>query len=85
MDFSASSAERLLHFFEEITRIPRPSGHEEKIADYLEAFLRERNIEYVRDAKHNVFAVRPATEGREGEDALMIWYAVRTRAFSGTC
>ncbi len=71
MDFSASSAERLLHFFEEITRIPRPSGHEEKIADYLEAFLRERSIEYVRDAKHNVFAVLPATEGREGEDALM--------------
>lgn len=71
MDFSASSAERLLHFFEEITRIPRPSGHEEKIADYLEEFLRERNIEYVRDGKHNVFAVLPATEGREGEEALM--------------
>ena len=35
MDFSASSAERLLHFFEEITRIPRPSGHEEKLRDFL--------------------------------------------------
>ncbi|MBQ1212631.1 MAG: beta-Ala-His dipeptidase [Clostridia bacterium] len=72
MDFSASSAEKVLHYFEEITKIPRPSGHEEKIADYLEAFMNARGIKYSRDAKHNVFAVLPATEGREGEPAIML-------------
>ncbi|MBQ1212587.1 MAG: M20/M25/M40 family metallo-hydrolase, partial [Clostridia bacterium] len=71
MDFSASSAEKVLHYFEEITKIPRPSGHEEKIADYLEAFMNERGISYSRDAKHNVFAVLEATEGREDEPAVM--------------
>ncbi|MBR6742516.1 MAG: beta-Ala-His dipeptidase [Clostridia bacterium] len=72
MDFSSLSASRMLHFFEEISKIPRPSGHEEKIADYIEGFLKDRKIEYIRDAKNNVFAVLPATEGRENDEALML-------------
>ena len=72
MDFSSLAASKMLHFFEEISKIPRPSGHEEKIADYIESFLKDRKIEYIRDAKNNVFASLPATEGREDEDALML-------------
>ena len=50
---------KALRFFEEICRIPHPSGNEEKIADYLEAFAKERGLECLRDASNNVVIKRP--------------------------
>ena len=35
---------RNLHYFREISAIPRKSFHEEKIADYLEAFARTHGL-----------------------------------------
>lgn len=46
--------EKLLHFFYEISKIPRQSGKEEKIANYLENFAKERNLECYRDLNNNV-------------------------------
>ena len=71
MEFKNSKAEKMLYYFQEISKIPRPSGREEKIADYIEAFLKDRNIEYKRDCKHNIFASLPATTGREAEPVIM--------------
>jgi len=33
------------YWFEEISRIPRPSGEEKKIADFLVEFARKRDLE----------------------------------------
>ena len=44
----------LLEYFREISAIPRPSFHEEKIADYLCEFAEKRGLEYYRDENHNV-------------------------------
>ncbi len=57
---------KLLRYFEEISAIPRASGEEEKIAEYLVAFAKEKGFSYVRDAWNNVLISAPATEGREG-------------------
>ena len=62
----------LINYFEKISAIPRPSFHEERIADYLCAFAEERGLEYYRDEIHNVFIKLPASEGREGEDAVLL-------------
>ena len=62
----------LVNYFEEISAIPRPSFHEERIADYLCALAEERGLEYYRDEIHNVFIKLPASEGREGEDAVLL-------------
>lgn len=62
----------LMSFFEKISSIPRPSFHEERIADYLCEFARERGLEYYRDDIHNVFIRKPASEGREREDAILL-------------
>lgn len=62
----------LIEYFERISAIPRPSFHEERIADYLCSFAEERGLEYYRDAIHNVFIKLPASEGREGEDAVLL-------------
>ena len=59
-------------FFEEISAIPRPSLHEGRIADYLEAFAASRGLWCYRDAAHNVLIKKPATAGREGENAVLL-------------
>ncbi len=72
MDFSAYSSKRMLELFSEISAIPRPSGHEEKIADYIEQFARERHLEYSRDKENNLFVVVPATEGMENKEPIVL-------------
>ena len=41
--------EKVLNFFREITRIPRESGHEEKIVAYLQQFAASRGLECKTD------------------------------------
>ncbi|MBP3370745.1 MAG: beta-Ala-His dipeptidase [Clostridia bacterium] len=62
----------LMKYFEKISSIPRPSYHEEKIADYLCEFARERRLEFYRDELHNVFIKLPASAGRENEGAILL-------------
>lgn len=64
--------EKLFNFFEEICAIPHGSGNEKGIADYIEAFAKERNLFYVRDELHNVFIRKNATEGYENSPAVML-------------
>ena len=61
----------LFRFFEEISAVPRPSYHEEKIADYLVDFAKARGLEYYRDSLHNVLIKAPASAGCEDLPPLM--------------
>ncbi len=62
MDYVTKGYEpsRMLEFFEEISAIPRGSGNEKGIADYLCAFASERGLFCHRDGLHNVLIVREA-------------------------
>lgn len=62
---------RLLEFFEEISAIPRESYHEDKIADYLVSFAKERGLEYYRDEAQNVLINIDATEGYEDREPIL--------------
>ena len=44
----------VIDIFKEISKIPRETGNEEKIAEYLCEFARKRNLEYCRDEYNNV-------------------------------
>ena len=44
----------VFHFFEELTRIPRGSGNEKQVSDYLVAFARQRKLEVFQDEALNV-------------------------------
>lgn len=46
-------------WFEEICSIPRPSGHEERIADFLVGFAGDRSLDWSRDAQNNVLIRKP--------------------------
>ena len=71
--------ERVWHYFEEISAIPRGSGNEAGIADYLEAFARAHGLESYRDALHNVMIYKPASAGCEAAAPLMLQGTRRSR------
>jgi len=64
--------EKLFNFFEEIAWIPRASGEEKAIADYMVRFAEERRLEVYRDEHHNVLIKKPATPGYENCAPVMI-------------
>lgn len=64
--------ERLFHFFEDISAIPRGSSNEKAISDYLVAFAKERGLWYHQDALHNVIIKKPASAGAEDNPAVML-------------
>ena len=39
----------VLNYFEKISQIPRGSGNEKAISDYLCNFAKELNLEYIQD------------------------------------
>ena len=64
--------EKFFNYFEEISAIPRGSGNEKGIADYIVAFAKKRGLTCYRDEINNVFVRMPATKGRENEGAVML-------------
>lgn len=59
-------------FFSELNRIPRPSHHEERVADYLCRFAEEHHLRYRRDAQNCVVIEKPASPGCENADPIVI-------------
>jgi dipeptidase D len=63
--FSGWEPQAPFRFFEEISRIPRPSYREERIADYLVCFAAERGLWHKRDDKNNVYIKKQGSAGSE--------------------
>lgn len=59
-------------WFEEITRIPHGSGHEEQLAAFLEDFAKERGLTCLRDKMNNILIWVPATEGYENQPSILL-------------
>ena len=51
--------------FYSLTRIPRPSGHLEKVQQFLLDWAKERNIEAFKDNAGNIIMRKPASPGLE--------------------
>jgi dipeptidase D len=62
----------VFHFFEELTRIPRCSGHEQQVSDYLVEFARQRNLEVFQDRALNVIIRKPGSPGYESSPAIIL-------------
>lgn len=58
--------------FDEITKVPRPSKHEEKIGQYLVDFAKKHNLEYQCDAIGNVVIRKSATAGYENRPTVVL-------------
>lgn len=62
----------VFHYFEEISKIPHISYHEEQLSDYCVAFAKERNLEYYQDEMSNVVIIKEATKGYEDAEPIII-------------
>ena len=58
--------------FHALTQIPRPSGHCEKVTEYIEQFGKELGLETTRDAANNICIRKPATPGYEEKPAVIL-------------
>ncbi len=58
--------------FSELNRIPRPSHHEEKVADFLCQYAKSLGLEYDRDEENCVVIRKPATPGHEGAEPIVL-------------
>ena len=64
--------DRVLKYFEEISSIPRGSGHMQQIADYCMNFAQEHSLKAVRDNADNVIIYKQASNGYETADAVIL-------------
>jgi dipeptidase D len=64
--------ERVWHYFEEISAIPRCSQHEAKIREYLKDFAREQNLAFQTDKIGNVVIKKAGTRGYEGSPTVVL-------------
>ena len=64
--------EVVYEIFEEISRIPRPSRHEEEISKWLVNFAERYNLDYVQDEMGNVLIRKPGTPGKEDHPAVIL-------------
>ena len=66
------NSENVLSFFKEITRIPRESGHEELIVEYLQQFAAARGLECKTDRAGNVLITKEAAKGYEDVPVIVL-------------
>jgi len=59
------------HFYA-MTQIPHPSGHEEKIIEYIVNFAKSQKLEYKKDEIGNVLIIKPATPGMENRPVVVL-------------
>ncbi|SHH24400.1 aminoacyl-histidine dipeptidase [Tepidibacter thalassicus] len=59
-------------YFEEISQIPRGSGNEKAISDYLVNFAKNHNLEVIQDKALNIIIKKPGTKGYENAPTVIL-------------
>lgn len=69
---SGIKPELVWHYFEEITKYPRPSKKEEKIAAYIKGWAKDMGFQVQEDKTGNFVVRKPATAGMENRKPVCI-------------
>lgn len=69
---NAMDYKNVLSYFTEISSIPRGSGFNQKISDYLVEFAQKQKLRYVQDEALNVIIYQEATKGYESHTPIII-------------
>ena len=72
MEQQMISTERVFSIFSELNKIPRPSHHEQRVADYLCQFAKRLNLAYERDKENCVVIRKPASKGYESHEPIVL-------------
>ena len=65
-------AKLVFDYFKEISSIPRGSGNEKQISDYLKGFAEKLNLEVIQDDALNIIIKKPASKGYENAPTVII-------------
>ncbi len=63
---------KVFEYFEQLSQIPRGSGNEKEVSDYLVDFAKNHNLEVIQDKALNVIIRKKATSGYENKPAVII-------------
>lgn len=58
--------------FYKLTQIPRPSKHEQEVAEFIKNFGQELNLETQQDEAGNILVRKPATKGMEDRKTVIL-------------
>ena len=72
VEFEKANADRVFHYFREISAIPHGSHHTKEISDYIAAFAEEKGLEYMQDDANNVIISKNASEGCEDAEPIAL-------------
>ena len=61
-----------MDIFQQLNKIPRPSHHEEKVADFLCDFARKHQLQFERDAQNCVVIRKSASPGYEQAEPVAV-------------
>lgn len=64
--------QNVMRYFELLTRIPRGSGNEREVSDYLVNFAKNLNLEVLQDAHNNIIIKKPASKGYENAPSVIL-------------
>lgn len=66
------TSQRVLDYFKEISKIPRCTGNEKAISDYLVEFAKSKDLEYSQDDLNNIVIRKSATKGYEEAEKIIL-------------
>lgn len=69
---SGLEPQTVFHYFEEISAIPRGSGNEKAVSDYIAAFGRRKGLPVHQDRANNVLITKPASAGCENAPTVAL-------------
>ena len=71
-DYNSLEPVEVFKWFNEVSIIPRCSGNEREISNFLVKFAKERDLEYFQDEEYNVIIKKSATVGYENCPTVII-------------
>ncbi|MDY0234928.1 MAG: aminoacyl-histidine dipeptidase [Gudongella sp.] len=72
LDIEQIQPKKVFKWFHSLNQIPRCSGYEKQVSDFLVNFAKERDLEVYQDKALNVIIKKPGTQGYENLDAIII-------------
>lgn len=72
MEIEKLYPQRVFHYFLEISKIPRGSGNEKQVSDYLVDFAKKHGLFVYQDEKYNVLIRKEASKGYENYKSICI-------------
>ncbi|WP_126939096.1 beta-Ala-His dipeptidase [Veillonella sp. VA142] len=66
------NVDNILHYFQEIANIPRKSGHEQAISNYIKYWALNLGLDVFQDEHYNLIIKKAGTEGYESHEPVIL-------------